>query len=407
MNNIGAIVTRHLATRLPNGDLLMTMVQMQRKSILRFAGVAAAFVLLAAACSSNGSVATPNEPVDSESTVAPVSSTSSTSSPEQTDSGQADGEEVASAELVDKACAEGTVVYYTTQSTDDEQRIVEPFKAAYPCLDVQIVSVTSTQQYQRLVAEHGAGKVQADVGLMTEPSLLDELAQSDVINKWTPPSSDMYASAPYPGGPYWYPAGGSVTNIIYNKELVAPEDVPDSWEDLEQARWKGLIGVLKANSGAGGFGQWFLFQKFADWAALKEQDVKAFDTVSPIIQGVSRGEFEIGVTCDVCSNSAVHADDSVLSVVYPAEGVFYAPYGMYITANSPHPAAGELFGNWYLSREGQSSLVAVRGGYSNRADVAAPEGKPELSSLKVYSMIGIDEDSVESSRAAVAAELGY
>jgi len=43
-----------------------------------------------------------------------------------------------------------------------------------------------------------------------------------------------------------------------------------------------------------------------------------------------------------------------------------------------------LFGNWYLSKQGQSELVRVRGVYSFRKDVDAAAGNPPLAGLKLW-----------------------
>jgi ABC-type Fe3+ transport system substrate-binding protein len=55
-----------------------------------------------------------------------------------------------------------------------------------------------------------------------------------------------------------------------------------------------------------------------------------------------------------------------------------------LLAGAPHPNASQLFGNWYLSRLGQSQLVKVRGAYSVRADVPPAKGNPPLADIKPW-----------------------
>ena len=57
---------------------------------------------------------------------------------------------------------------------------------------------------------------------------------------------------------------------------------------------------------------------------------------------------------------------------------------MFLMADAPHPNAAELFGNWYLSKVGQTELVRLRGVYSFRHDVAPAPGTPALAGLKLW-----------------------
>ncbi len=57
---------------------------------------------------------------------------------------------------------------------------------------------------------------------------------------------------------------------------------------------------------------------------------------------------------------------------------------MMLLNHSPHPKAGELLGNWYLSKRGQAALVGVRGINSVRSDVAPAKGNPPVSELKIW-----------------------
>ncbi|WP_432974725.1 ABC transporter substrate-binding protein [Dactylosporangium sp. CA-233914] len=302
--------------------------------------------------------------------------------------GTADGEVFASPELIDRACKEGVVSYYSSQNQEDETNIVAPFRKRFPCLKVEVFAAGSAQVAARIEAEAQAGQRIVDVTMLTSPVSFDLLAQKNLLAKWTPPSANLYPEKAKVEG-QWYAGSASIMQIIYNNKIVRKADAPTSWKDVLDPKWKGKIATATPMSGGANWSMWWMLrgQIGVDdyWGQIKKQQPKLYTGQSSVATGVERGEFPIALVCDLCVYNAMANDGAPLTAVYPDEGVAYVPYGIGILANAPHPAAAELFANWYLSKEGQASVVKTRGAYSARSDVKPAEGKPAIDKLKLIS----------------------
>src|SRR5208283_2336775 len=117
--------------------------------------------------------------------------------------------------------------------------------------------------------------------------------------------------------------------------------------------------------------------------AFAVQKPRMFTSFDPVVLAVARGELPIGAVSNANQYSA-HKKGAPIHTFYPPEGVPFFTLSTFLVAGAPHPHAGELFANWYLSRQGQASVVAVRGLYSARKDVAPAKDNPPFDQLHVW-----------------------
>ncbi len=298
----------------------------------------------------------------------------------------ADGETIATPELVTAACAEGAVSYYTAQSDGDERAIIEPFAKQFSCIKVSVISAVTGRLFERLATEAAAGKTQADVAIITDVALAQKLIDQKLARPWTPPEAGKYPANAKAEG-WWYAASGSLMYPIYNTQLLAKDEVPRSWRDLLDAKWKGRIATSPVTIGGTAWMQYDFMVKMLGDDYLKKfaaQEPKLFTAYDPVVLSVARGETLIGVSSALNEYSQRVRQGAPVAPIYPPEGLPFTNYPMLLIATAPHPHAGELFANWYLSKLGQSQLVAVRGAYSRRDDVPPAKGNPPLAQLKPW-----------------------
>ncbi|MFI5012446.1 MAG: ABC transporter substrate-binding protein [Hyphomicrobiales bacterium] len=297
-----------------------------------------------------------------------------------------EGETIGTPDLVKAACAEGQLIYYTAQSDTDERAIIAPFVKQFPCVNVSIISAVTGRLYERIATEAQAGKTQGDLAIVTDEALTQQLIDNGLARPWTPPMNAKYpANAKVEG--WWYAASGSLMYPFYNTQLVKEADAPKTWKDLIDPKWKGKIASSPISIGGTAWLQYtFLLDHFgADYLkAFVAQEPKLFTAYNPAVLAVARGESLIGVGAALNEYPARIGQGAPIKPVYPPEGLPYTNYPMILLAGAPHPNAAELFGNWYLSRLGQSQLVMVRGAYSVRDDVAPAKGNPPLAEAKPW-----------------------
>ena len=293
-----------------------------------------------------------------------------------------DGESVGTPELVKAACAEGAVTYYTAQSDADEREIAKPFEAQFSCIKVSVISAVTGRLYERIRTEAQAGKPQGDIAIITDEALAQQLVTDKLVRPWTPPAAAKYP-ANAKGEGWWYSASGSLMYPIYNTDLVKSADTPKTWNDLLDPKWKGKIATSPITIGGTSWMVYdFMQVKLGDDYLKKfvAQEPKLFSAYNAAVLSVARGELAIAVTSALNDYPIRVGQGAPIAPIYPPEGLPFTNYPMLLLANSPHPNAAELFGNWYLTKRAQSELVRVRGAYSVRDDVPPAKGNPPLAS---------------------------
>ena len=152
----------------------------------------------------------------------------------------------------------------------------------------------------------------------------------------------------------------TIRGVSYNTRLVAPKDVPRSWEDLLDPKWKGKIAIENTMS---------VFITLTDtWGEkniigylrqLREQNPLFNSGVTNTMTLLGAGEFPIAINT-LLSNTLIlqsRGQSMDFAPISPMADKF-APY--VVVKNAPHPNAAKLFIRWLMGSEGQSMVDKVR-----------------------------------------------
>src|ERR1051325_3409286 len=140
----------------------------------------------------------------------------------------------------------------------------------------------------------------------------------------------------------------------YNKQLVAAKDVPKTWEDLLNPKWKGKIGVSSATHhmarlAAGPWGE----EKATNFVkALTKQDLFV-GRLGEIYSRLLLGEIAVAVSL---SDSEIKSEKNKSAPVVFAEAVspLIAPaYHAGVPKNAPHPKVAYLMAAYLTTPEAQ------------------------------------------------------
>lgn len=156
------------------------------------------------------------------------------------------------AELVAKAKQEGRVVYYTDLIVD---QIVRPLVAAFEAkygIKVEFARGDSQDTLIKLLGEHKAGSMKADVFGVT--SGLHSLIEAGAVRTFESAGAVAIPAEFKDPAKYWVSTNFYVMTPAVNTSLVPAADRPKTFDDLLSPRWKDKI-VWKPNdmSGAPGF----------------------------------------------------------------------------------------------------------------------------------------------------------
>jgi len=234
------------------------------------------------------------------------------------------------------------------------------FKAIY-------TRVSTAKYVSTVLTEHAAGKLQADL-LQGPLPVLQILKAKGVIANYTSPLAAGY--------PEWALKEEGIVQFaieyvapIYNKELVKEADVPKSYADLADKKWKDkivmpdpashattiswLVGLKEAKVFANDEA-WMAFLK--GLAANKPMFVKSF---SPTPAPVESGEKLIAISMP---KYIITKPKSPLAWANVGP-LFGSPRGIAVAANAPHPQAARLLMDYWLSRDTMKALASDVGEY--------------------------------------------
>ncbi len=137
---------------------------------------------------------------------------------------------------LDAAKKEGKANFYANITAVEP--IMEAFAAAKGVKGVY-TRVSTAKYVATVLTEHGAGKLEADV-LQGPLPILEALKEKGVLAPYRSPSAAGY--------PEWARNDDTIMQfgieyvaLIYNKDLVKPADVPKSYKELTDPKWRDKI----------------------------------------------------------------------------------------------------------------------------------------------------------------------
>ena len=178
-----------------------------------------------------------------------------------------------------------------------------------------------------------------------------------------------------------------VQALAYNTKKLKPADLPKSWEDVVNPKYKGIVALddpMRAgplSSMLSGLKtQWNDEARFANFVkGLKALNVPVHKSTSAMFKLVISGEYSICMPAllhDVMEEMEKKVPVSYIKTVPPV--VFPRQAGIYIKA--PNPNASKLFAEWLISDEGQKTIDSVgressRNDFKSHTSIEAAYGK--------------------------------
>lgn len=280
------------------------------------------------------------------------------------------------------ALAAGSLVVYSPHDADPLAAGLEMFSKAYPDIDVQFIKTGTGELCQRIVAEseNPQGDVLWGGGADTLAGYVDYFepyvcANDAVIGEAYKDANDMWiGESPLP------------MVIMYNKTMVAEEDVPKTWDDLCNPKLKGQIAYASPAKSGSAYTQLctMLFSKPTieeGWDMvfefIKNLDGKVQDSSGNCHKLVASGEYAIGVTIE--KSAVLYNDNPDIGYVYPAKNSA-VPDGVVLIKNCPNPENAKLFIDFVTGLECQTAQNKDWARRPVRADLQ-PEGLVGLETL--------------------------
>jgi iron(III) transport system substrate-binding protein len=252
---------------------------------------------------------------------------------------------------------EKKALIYTSLNLKDSVPIVQAFKKKYG-VEIELWRSSSEKVLQRAITEARAGRFAVDGFELNGPEL-EALYRENLLEQfWSP----QFVNIPKQGfakhGHYVADRLNFFT-IAYNTNLVKPNEVPNSYEDLLNPRWAGKLGIEASDT------DWFgsivkhmgeakgleFFRKLAQ----QRPQMRTGHTL--MAELVSSGEIPIAAT--IYNHNAERLAVSGAPIKWKAlNPTFGRPNGVAVAKRAERPHAALLFADFMLSLEGQKLIKA-------------------------------------------------
>jgi iron(III) transport system substrate-binding protein len=247
------------------------------------------------------------------------------------------------ARLVAGARQEGTVSVYGSSVTDDMNPVIDAFKKAYN-IDVRYWRASSESLVQRALSEQRAGRCLVDT-FSTVAGELEALYREQVlIPIKSPLTAELIPQALRPHGA-WVATRLNIFSGAYNTNLVKPNEVPRSYQDLKDPRWKGRL-TIEADDV-----DWFAtlvtkmgreqgLNLFAEIARTNGLSIRKGHTL--LANLVAAGEVPLALTVYNYKPEQLRRTGAPIAPLYLSPLIALG-YGPAVAACAPHPNAAILF----------------------------------------------------------------
>lgn len=265
-----------------------------------------------------------------------------------------------SKELYAKAKGEGALTIYSVWDVEHIVKILEAFSKRYPGIKTNYWQGRNPEIVTRVLTEFQAGKGSVDAILSDNAPPVIRAAGAIM------PYETVQKEFLTLHDPTMPVVSLQIQALAYNTKKMKAGDLPKSWEDVANPKYKGNV-ALDDPMRAGPLSTQLaalkeLWKDDARWGrfvkGLKALGVPVHKSTSAMFRLVIAGEYALAMPSLL--HDAVHEKEkgTPIDIVKTAAPIVFPRYaGIY--AKAPHPNAAKLLTEWLISTEGQAALDSV------------------------------------------------
>ena len=266
--------------------------------------------------------------------------------------------------LVEGARKEGKLLWYSTLIVDQLVRPVkEAFEKEYPYIQIEFFRANSEGVVRRMFAEYQAKRYDVDIVDGTVSPII--VKRAGLLQRFHSPYLVEYPPELKDSQGFWGSTNLFFFALAYNTRSVKVAEVPKTYEDLLNPRWKGqMMWSTSRGSGAPMFiGN--ILQTMEQEAGkaylqkLKGQNIaKTTASNRQVLDLVIAGEYPIAV--HIFNHHAyISKTAGAPTDWYALEPATATMNTVALAKNTPHPYASMLFLDYVLSEKGQKVFQQV------------------------------------------------
>jgi len=283
-------------------------------------------------------------------------------------------------DLYPKARQEGALVVYTIWDVEHVRSILDVFNKRFPGITTTYWQGTRSEIIARTLTEYQGDQKTADVILSEGAPVVLRAAGA------MEPYNTVQASSLLLHDPTLPTVSLQIMALSYNTKKLKKEDLPKSWEDVINPKYKGVIALddpVRAGPLSGMLaGMKEYWKDDARWTrfirGLKGLNVTVHKSTSAMFRLLVAGEYSIAMPSLLHDVVEEKEKGSPVDYVRSAAPVISAQQlGIY--GKAPHLNGAKLFAEWMIAPEGQMAVAAVgrevsRKGMKSKASVESAWG---------------------------------
>ena len=255
--------------------------------------------------------------------------------------------------ILEGAKKEGTLTLYTSAAVDDINVLTAEFQKKYG-VKVQVWRASGENVTQRAVTEARGNRFDVDV-FETDGPVMESLHREKLLQEVNSPYLAELIPQAIPSHKEWIGDRVQIFTAAYNTGAVKKADLPKSYEDLKDPKWKGKLGIEAADT------DWFSvvvsdlgeekgLALFRDIAKSNGLSIRKGHTL--LAQLVVSGEVPLALTTYLYKVQQLKNDGAPIDwFILPPEVARSQGTGM--AKKAPHPNAAVLLMDFLLSADGQ------------------------------------------------------
>jgi iron(III) transport system substrate-binding protein len=294
--------------------------------------------------------------------------------------------------VLEHAKKEGVLVWYTALNLNDSEMLTKRFEQRYPFIKTETLRLSSFSLLSKIQTEARAGAFKADV--IEIAGVLGHILKRDgLFAKYISPESRFYPDSVKDPDGTWTSFFMNTHVLVYNTKLVKKDQLPKTYEEIINPRWKDKItmpedfdifGMMLKVMGREK-GMEFMRRLAAQGVSLKNSN-----TLS--LQAVASDEVPLGLNLYGTRTEEFKKKGAPVDWI-PLEFTLASLEPLAVGAKAPHPNSARLFVDFLLSKESQD-MMRERFRIPSRPDVLPDP--PELT--KGLKLIPTDLSLAEQSK---------
>src|SRR5947207_10429630 len=194
---------------------------------------------------------------------------------------------------VAKAEQEGAFVFYCHENEAGTAAIVEGFGKDFPKIKTSYVRAQTGALYNKILSERSAGRFDVDVLQLSDVAPAVDFEKRGGYELYVGPEMEAYKPeyrSATPGAYFW--TGVTFAGLAYNKQKVKGDDIPKTYKDINNPRFRNKISCKISASGIQ-YVQWYLLRQiYGDdfWKEFAKQRARAFDSRVQLYDRLAKGD---------------------------------------------------------------------------------------------------------------------